>query len=277
MLCCLSSLQLTKNDPVLLLYLTVGSRELNSGEGETNMSACRIFRLKYLMSVLLTGHSYYHRVHRQRREISKLYKPSVTRLHSQWKLSKIIKIKKSTPTPKQELVHSWSKVSLFLGLFVEVIIHTDLERYVGERFYREYLQLWLELFTLESSCVTEARMPDKQSHRTHLWLWNEHLFSGWAGRKHSWGEEKSKACGELEMALALKTWMKYCSEGRVNLSQLPVVWLSFQSDSLPALIQVQVLPPFLHEMPCVLVCTRWSGPPPDTHCHGATSVPPGRC
>lgn len=80
------------------------------------------------------------------------------------------------------------------------------------------------------------------------------------------------------MAHTLKTWMKYCSKGRVHLSQLPVVWLSHSlSDCLPALMQAQVLPPFLREMPFVLACTHWSEPPPDTHCQGATSVLPGRC
>ncbi|TNN80491.1 hypothetical protein EYF80_009230 [Liparis tanakae] len=29
-------------------------------------------------------------------------------------------------------------------------------------------------------------------------------------------------------------------------------------------------------MLCALACTRWSVPPPDSRCHGATSVPPGR-
>lgn len=46
---------------------------------------------------------------------------------------------------------------------------------------------------------------------------------------------------------------------------------------LRALTRAQVAPPFLHEMPCALACTRWSERPPDTRCHGATSVPPGRC
>lgn len=96
------------------------------------------------------------------------------------------------------------------------------------------------------------------------------VFSGW----WLWWEVKSMWW--TWDGPSTQDWMKHCSEGRVHLSQLPVVWLSFSlSDCLPALMQAQVLPPFLHEMPCVLECTRCSEPVLDTQ--GATSVPPGRC
>lgn len=52
---------------------------------------------------------------------------------------------------------------------MEVILHSDLERYVDEQFYREYLTFGLDLFTLESLWVTEDRAPDEQSLGAQLW------------------------------------------------------------------------------------------------------------
>lgn len=128
-------------------------------------------------------------------------------------------------------------------------------------------------------CVTEARMPHRQSHSqsSFLWLWNEDVFSGW-GRKHSWGVVMRSQKRVVNLRWPFHSRLEWNTVLSIHPSQLPVVWLSLSlSDCLPALMQAQVLPPFLHEMPCALACTRWSGPPPDSRCQGATSVPPGRC
>lgn len=108
------------------------------------------------------------------------------------------------------------------------------------------------------------------SHGAHPWLWN--VFS-----EVLWSEVKSMRWAWDSHFHSRLEW-NTVSISRLHLTQLPVVWL-YRSpyDCLPALTRAPASPPFLHETQCVLVCTRWSEPPPDSHWQDATSVLPGRC
>lgn len=103
--------------------------------------------------------------------------------------------------------------------------------------------------------------------------------AGQAGRtaEVSWWEVKSMWRPQDGPSMHDSNEISFWRRRSVRLGQLPVVWRSLSpSDCLPALMLAQVSPPFPHEMPCALACTRWSGLP-DIHYPGTTSVTQGRC
>lgn len=136
---------------------------------------------------------------------------------------------------------------------------------------RLFVDLWFE--SSSSLATLESWVLSGWGPRAHLLIWNEDIVGG-------------QAESTAEVLRWESLWwarhgpsLKRLKSNSVRVKLLPAAqWLPLcPSDCPPALTRARASPPFLHEMPCVLVCTRWSEPHPDCRCRGATSVSPGRC